>query len=197
MTATGGALAGVKAEWRSNPRLRAGAWVVLAILLVYSLLLLSDARAALRKDVQEQAEKLARIQSLAGQDMWAERAAEAARLREALESQLPAARTPGLAQAAMQGSLRELLAPYGDAVSVDVSAATVLPDNPGLVRVTATLGARDLGMARALALVQAIEAAPQLLTVPNASIEVRTSTNLSLTVNGFYRLQDEEAADAP
>lgn len=196
MSSLSESLAGARAEWNANPRLRIGAALIAVIIAVYLLLVLADAREALRRDVAREAERLAKIEALAGQDAWIERADEAARLREALESQLPPARTPGLAQAAMQGSLRELLQPYGDAVTLEVAAATELPSNPGIVRVSATLGARDFGMDRSLALVQAIEASPQLLAITSASIESRTATDLSLTVNGYFRLEPE-AADVP
>lgn len=195
MTAVLGWRENLRAQWNANPRLRLGGWVILGIVLLYLLLVLSDARTALQASVADDAERLAKVKSLAGQDMWMDRAAAAAALAAQLEAELPEARTAGLAQAAMQGRLRELVQSYGNDVTAEVAAAGPVPGQDGWVRVPATITARGLGLERVKQLLQAIEGQPQLLAVESITLDNRNSVQLSLVVHGYYRLAD--TAEAP
>ena len=190
------AFASLSRQWRENPRLRLGGWAVLAILALYLFLVLGDARQAWTAQVAEASERLERVRSLVGQDVWVGRAAEAAQSLSALEAEIPVAATPGLAQAAMQGRLRELVSSYGDAVVVEVAAASPVEGDEGWIRVPATLTAQSIAGGRALQLVQSLEAQPQLVVVQALAFDNREPSRLVLTVHGFFRLvPEQEPAD--
>lgn len=191
MSALASAFASLSRQWRENPRLRLGGWVVLAILALYLFLVLGDARQAWAVRVAEASDRLERVRSLVGQDVWVERAAQAAQSLSALEAEIPAAATPGLAQAAMQGRLRELVSSYGDAVVVEVAAASPVDGDEGWIRVPATLTAQAIASGRALQLVQSLEAQPQLVVVDSLAFDNREPSRMVLTVHGFYRLAPE------
>ena len=186
----------VAAEWRGNARLRLGAWLVLAIVLFYGYLVLVDARAAWRTSLAQDVERVAKVRSLVGQEVWLERAETAAAALAAIEREIPAARTPGLAQAAAQARLRELTNPLGAGVTLDVASASPVPGREGWVQVPATLSAPTVPLARALQWVQAVESQPQLIVFDSLSLDNRDPARLSATLRAFYRIEQEADADA-
>lgn len=188
-------IARVAAEWRANPRLRLGAALVVGIVLLYGYLVLVDARAAWHADLSREVERVAKVRSLVGQDVWLERAESAAAARAALEQEIPPARTPGLAQAAMQARLRELTTPLGTGITFDVAGASPVPGREGLVQVPATISAPTVPLERALLWVQSVESQPQLLVFDSLSLDNRNPTRLSATLRAFYRIEQEAGAD--
>lgn len=182
-------------EWRGSARLRLGAWAILGILLFYAFLVLADARAAWRTGLEREVDRLGKVRSLVGQDVWFERAQAAAAARAQLEGEIPVARTAGLAQAAMQARMRELTGAFGAAVTVDVAGASPVAGQDGLVQVPATLTAPTLGLARSLQLVQSIESQPQLLVIDSLTLDNRDPARLNATVRGFFRIDPEASTD--
>ena len=187
----------LRQQLRDNPRLRLGAWAIAAILAFYGWLLLGDAIDALRQDVNAEQNRLAKMRALAGQDIWRERAQQAAALKTSLLTELPEAQTPGLAQAELQTRLRTLLQDFGDAVNVEVAAPSAVEGAPGWIRIPATLSTSRLDFERIKRIVQAIEAQPALLRIDSLAIRNRSdTTQLTLTLQAFYQ-QAPEVADAP
>ncbi|WP_374602800.1 hypothetical protein [Arenimonas sp.] len=183
------------AEWRGNPRLRLGAWLILGIVLLYGYLVLVDTRAAWRASLAQEVERVAKVRSLVGQEIWLERAETAAAARRALEQEIPAARTPGLAQAAAQARLRELTTPLGTGITLDVAGASPMPGRDGWVQVPATVSAPTVPLQRALQWVQAVESQPQLIVFDSLMLDNRDPARLSATLRAFYRIEAEPDAD--
>ncbi|MEN9460212.1 MAG: hypothetical protein RIS84_232 [Pseudomonadota bacterium] len=92
-------------ELRNNTRLRLGIWLILAIVLGYSLLVMDDYRKQLATEHQTLAERLDKLETLVKQTVWTERATAAHALQVQVESKLWVANSKGLAQANVQAWL--------------------------------------------------------------------------------------------
>lgn len=180
-------------ELAGNRRLQVGVLLIAAILLLYLWLLAGDWRTAAERDLAAARQRLQRIESLVGQDVWLERAAAAADLADALDAQVPAIDTPGLAQASVQTWARELTAAHGEAVRVQSDAPTRIPGSD-IWRVPMTLSGA-LPPRSVLQLIQRIESHAQLRTIEQATLVNRANQTFSLTVVAFYRIA-EDADDA-
>lgn len=111
------------AHLRDNPRLRWGAWIIIAILWFYGVLELRDVAAAKRESLQATSKQLARMQALGAERDWPSRRAAAQALRRELEGRLWQAGTVGLAQAAFQDWLTQTAQKSGLARPVIAVAA--------------------------------------------------------------------------
>jgi len=105
--------AALRAEFKVNPLLRLGLWVILGILWGYALLLLRDEVRLAADEHLALAKKVARAQALASQTEWEKRIAPAQALQVELESRLWRAGTLGLAQAAVQDWLSQAVQQAG------------------------------------------------------------------------------------
>ncbi|MDZ4379566.1 MAG: hypothetical protein U0973_15635, partial [Xanthomonadaceae bacterium] len=114
----------VRSEFQANARLRWGGLLILAIVVLYLLLVLSDVRAQMQRDYVQQVQRLDKITSLAGQDEWLQRAEQARELRDALQAQIPGVATLGLAQASVQSLARDLITSSGKPLRVQAETAT-------------------------------------------------------------------------
>jgi len=121
-------ISGLIADIRNNPRLRWGIWFILAILWLYAILVLKDRAKAETDQYQETVSQIARTQAQAQQKDWLERLQPARLLKVQLESRLWQASTAGLAQAAFQDWLNQLLAQT--AVGRPAITLTVAGDSP-------------------------------------------------------------------
>lgn len=101
------ALSGALAQIKANPRLRAGLWLIAAIIWTYGLLLLQARVQADTEAYQALGKRIARMEAAAVESEWPERARAAAELRAALERELWREGTLGLAQASFQDWLRQ------------------------------------------------------------------------------------------
>lgn len=176
-----------------NPRLQAGLVLIGIVLLVWLLLLLGDWRAARLGELQAARDRLARVQQLANQHEWPERAAEAVELAELLSAEIPDATSPGLAQANFQGWLGELTNSQAGEVRVDVQAPVLLEQPEDILRINANLTG-TLAPSRVVQLIQRIEARPQLTTIPVLTIRSDGhNQTFSITLHGYYRVPAAEA----
>jgi hypothetical protein len=89
-------------ELRKNTRLRAGLWLIVAILISYVVLLLNDYQVKLQLEHQNASTRLNQLQTITSQTQWLERAVQAQALRTQLEVKFWQANTQGLAQATFQ-----------------------------------------------------------------------------------------------
>ncbi len=96
-------------EWQQNPRFRLGGWLILFIMLAYLLMLLSDWEKGFSAEYRESAERLARLELLARQKEWIERADAAKAISVQMEGRFWKANSRGLAQAQVQIWLDNLL----------------------------------------------------------------------------------------
>lgn len=186
------ALAPLAAQWNANPRLRLGGAVIAAILVFYLVLVGLDWRAARAAHLAERQLYLARIEALAGQDVWIQRADTAAVLRKALDAQLPTAATTGLAQAGVQTWMRQLTAAMGGGVSARTEAMQQLPGTDVWripVEVTGPMQPRGL-----IQLMQQIERYPSLTIIERVQVLNRENKTFTLTAVAYYRIAEAARA---
>jgi hypothetical protein len=101
-------IAQLVSEFQVNPRLRLGVLLIIPILLVYFLLVLADYRADMLGDYESQSADLKKIQALASENGWAERAVQIHDLRVQAEARLWTSASQGLAKADAQAWLEQL-----------------------------------------------------------------------------------------
>lgn len=97
-------------EFQGNPRLRIGIFLIIPILLVYFVLVLADYRAALLDEYETQSADFKKIQALANEKDWVERAQQSKDLLSRAEARLWASESQGLAKADAQSWLEQLAA---------------------------------------------------------------------------------------
>lgn len=184
----------LREQIRANPRLQIGLVLILLIVLSYVLLVLGDWRAEKVDELAQARARLTQIQGLAEQQEWPERAESAQQMAAVLRAEIPAASSPGLAQADFQGWLREIVGqPSDSSPRLDVQAPVELEAPAGVVRVSATISGA-LPPNRVLQMINRIEGRTNLATIPAATIrsDGRNQT-FSLTVHAFYELGTGEA----
>lgn len=182
------ALADVRRQWADNPRLRLGVAVIALIVVVYLFLVLQDWRTALATEYASRTEHLYKMRALAGQDAWVERARSTAEVRRALEAEMPDAATPGLAQANVQGWVRDVVAAYGEeGVTVQVHDAVAVDGHADVWRVPVNING-TLRSGRYLDLVAAIERRNTLAIIEQARVLDRENETFSLTVVAYFRI---------
>ena len=185
----GTAMGSLRKEFADNPRLRLGAWLIVAIVVFYVWLVLSDWRAQMHKDYVEEVQRLHKIRSLAGQDEWLQRAEQARALREALQAQIPEVATLGLAQASMQTLARDLIAASGSSVRVQAEAPAEVGEGSGLWRVPVVVSG-GLSAPQVLQLIRRIESQRNLVIIERAMILNRENRTFSLTMVSYFRVQE-------
>lgn len=152
------------AEIRHNTRLRLGLWLILTIVLSYSVLLLSDQETALLAEYQAAATRLQQVEQVIAQPQWPQRAQAMREQLVRLESTLWQANTEGLAQASLQSWLEN------QARVLQVQSPTVRVDPPidlpelSAWQVKAQLEG-DFEQAKLYDLLLAIAQAPQQLVI--------------------------------
>lgn len=187
------ALVDIRRQWQASQRLRIGVLAIGAILLVWLFLVLQDWRASLAQEYAARTEHLYKMQALAGQDEWIERARSTAEARAALEAELPDAATPGLAQANVQGWVRDLVKAYGEqGVQVQAQDAMPVDGQPGVWRVPVAISG-PYRPEKYLDLVAGFEKRGTLSTIEQARVLNRTNKTFSLTVASFFRITPEAA----
>lgn len=96
-------------ELKANPRLRLGLWLVAGIVWLYALLLLRDETSRVASEHHALAKKLSRVAATAGQTVWAARVEPARAMQVELEGRMWRESTIGLAQAALQDWLNQVV----------------------------------------------------------------------------------------
>lgn len=179
----------LRAEFQANARLRWGGLLIVAIVVFYLLLVLSDVRAEMQREYVQQVQRLDKITSLAGQDEWPQRAEQARELRAALQAQIPSVDTLGLAQASVQSLARDLIATSGKPLRVQGETATEVGRGSGIWRVPVVISG-GMAPAAALQLIQRIESQPNLVVIEQAIVINRNAGVLTLTMAAFFRVQE-------
>lgn len=192
------------AEWRSlldqvraNPRLQVGIGAIGLLFVCWLVLVLGDVRRDQIARLEQARARYIQVRQLAGQDVWVQRAASAAKLADALEAEIPQAASGGLAQAQFQGWLKDIADSQGVPIRVDTQAPTRLEaPSDGIVRVTATV-AGSMDPLRTWQLIHRIEGTTSLVTIPALTVRSDGSNQtFSLTVQGYYRVPVVAAAPA-
>lgn len=180
-------IAAMRQELAQNRRLQAGLALAGLLVLGWAWLALGDWRTGLADRLQATEARILRMNDLADQDAWLERATQAAELRASLEAELPPVDSPGLAQAAFQSWLTRQLSSLGAQPQLSMEAPQRLERPAGLVRVSATLSG-SMPTQQVIELLRRIESERQLIVVPSVLIRSEANQTFSLTVHAFYRL---------
>ncbi|SJZ90050.1 hypothetical protein [Novilysobacter spongiicola] len=181
-------------EWSRNARLRWGVGVIALVIGVWVFLVLRDWRDALAEEYLDRHAYLVKMQSLVGQDEWLERAEAAARIRAALEAEIPLADTIGIAQATVQTWARDLVAASGAELQVQAQAAQEVEGHPGLFRVPVVISG-GLQAPKVMELIRQVESYGSLAVIEESLIMNRQNETFSLTVVAYFQVQ-EGVADA-
>ena len=181
-------------EWSRNARLRWGVAVIALVIGVWVFLVLRDWRDALAEEYLDRHAYLVKMQSLVGQDEWLERAEAAARIRAALEAEIPSADTIGIAQATVQTWARDLVAASGAELQVQAQAAQEVDGHPGLFRVPVVISG-GLQAPKVMELIRQVESYGSLAVIEESLIMNRQNETFSLTVVAYFQVQ-EGVADA-
>lgn len=187
MSAVQRLVAQVRQELARNPRLRLGLVVIAAILAFYSALLLVDWRADLHEQYVERRQYLRKLREMASQDEWPARAEAAARVRKALEAEIPEVASPGLAQAGAQSWARDMAAVHGGAMQVQTQAPQAVEEQPGLLRVPIVISGA-LPPRAVLNIIQQIEKHGSLAVIEQAMLLNRENQTFQLTVVSYVRV---------
>lgn len=174
-------------EWRANRRLRFGGIAIVAILVLYSLLVLNDWRHALAQEYQDRTLHLYKIAALAKQSQWPARAQEARNIRQALEAQIPGAATIGLAQAEVQTGLNQILRDSGQGIVTESRPPTLVDAKNGVwkipVTVRGTMSSRTL-----VEVLRRLESGDRLVVIEEANLDNQRVMTVTVTVAFFYRI---------
>jgi hypothetical protein len=176
-----------RAELARNPRLRVGIVVIGALLLVYQLTGLSATRARLDADYAVKLAQLVRVQGISREDGWDRRASDIHAVRKALEAQIPDADSVGLAQATVQGWLRDTAGNLGPKLTVTMGTPVRVDDRHPYWQIPAQING-PIAPSQALELIRQIESRKELVTVQSIRLTSGDTPSLALDVASYYRV---------
>ena len=181
--------AALRDQVQANPRLRWALPVITLLLVAVLWQGLEGLRNRTQKHAIAEEANLRRIRALEGQVVWFERADEAGKLLASLQSEIPEANTPGLAQAATQTWLRGIAnaAAAPDAIRVTVESSSPVEELPGILRVKATVSG-GIPSRQALNVIRQIEDSSNLAVIETATIRSDQNDLFTLSMNAYYRL---------
>lgn len=184
----------LKQQADAAPWLKWAALLTIVLLAGFALQALEGIRVERQKAAMDAEQNLRKVLALKGQDIWLTREKAANELQEALLNELPSASTPGLAQAALQGWLRETASTYdtNQNVRVNVNRAGNVESMPGVMRVNASFSG-NLSPRESLGLLRRIETASNLMVVESISVQSDSSNVVQLTLNAYYRAAGDSA----
>lgn len=183
-----------RAEWAANARLRWGGGIAVAIAAVYVTLVLIDWRSRLHEDYQQESVRLVKTATLAGQQQWIARAQQARDLRRALEAQVPASATLGLAQAEAQSWIQELLRAFGGRDMNSQARAPVRVVADGDVWKVPVTVRGGLTSSQYLEMLRRIEGNERLIVVEQVTLDNQRRLTIEMTISAFYRVRDASRA---
>ena len=192
MNALAEVLANLRAQLAANPRLRAGAWGIAAILAVYGLLLQSDRVEAAYASYAADADRLTRAQALLTRDDLPALLEEERQRDGALAERFWHAETQGLAQAQLQAAVSEIVGDLEYRNSrIQSGAIRPVDQAPGLWRVQAQFNGVYQPGSELLAL-HDIATHPKKLVVDRLDLRSRDRRMTLLVSAYFVGIQDAE-----
>lgn len=188
----------VRQEWRQNRRLRLATLVVVLILGLHAVLGLSDRRQALAREYARDTELLARLEAVSRERAWPTRARAAEGLLAAVRKSVPAARSPGLAQAEVQAWLTEQATQAGlQGPRVRVEDTVDVPGHPDMWQVLARLDANvPAGPESLKGFLRVLAEALPWVQAERLEITEAMPTRVGLVVRAYYRKATEAEAEA-
>ena len=178
-------LARAKTELAEKPRLRAGVWLGVGILLVYCLLAQSDRLAAAYREHARHTEGLVQLAGVLSRNDWPQLLEEEQSNQQALQEALWRADTSGQAQAQLQQAIETMI----DSLAlrdprIRPGVTQPVPELPGVVRVQVALVGRYRGAA-ALELLEAIALSPAKLVVDRLVLR-RESGYVEVLLSAYF-----------
>ena len=178
----------IREEWRSNPRLRWGALIALAIGFLYLCLVLADWRRDLHEQYQQRTLQLYKMTALAGQEQWLVRAQAAQSVEKALQAEVADAATIGLAQAEVQTFVRQLINAFGRKLGSEARPPVEVAGQVGLWRAPVTLRG-VVSQPQMLEILRRVEDSDRLMVIDEFSFTfVRGVPNMSMTLVTYFRV---------
>lgn len=176
-----------------NPRVRFALPLMALLVLLLVWQPIHDARASAEKERAEAGDQLERIKSLRGQDVWLDRAEESALALSALRARLPNTTTVGLAQAAIQSEMREVIRALGEIpppqIRVEEVANDALPD--GVIQIRASLSA-GIPPRKAFDAIGRLESTASLTRIESAEVRGGLNPGMQLVFSRFFQLDQSE-----
>lgn len=174
-----------RAELADKPRLRAGAWAIAALLLLYMLLAQADRLAAARDEHAGQAARAAALAGAVSRGDWAELLAEARAAAGPLEQRLWQADSAGHAQAQLQQRLTALAGQLGlSEARVQPGVSQPVPELPDVTRVQVQFVARYRSVGF-LQLLLAIAESEKKMVVDRVSVR-RDGSRASVLLSAYF-----------
>jgi hypothetical protein len=174
-------------EWRRNPRLRAGIWLIVFVLFAYLLMLLSDWKQTLKTEYQNLTGRLGRLEILARQKEWADRVDIAKSLMIQMESRFWKANSRGLAQAQMQMWIDGLLKKNEIANSrTQVEPARDITGYEGLWQVAIRIEG-NFAPDRLLDLLRSVESYEQIVTVEQLDVINYGTPRFTMVMKAYFQ----------
>lgn len=174
-------------EWTSNPRLRLGVLLIVALVAVYEISGLGLVRQRMAADYSAKLSELSRVRDISKEDAWDQRALAAKRLRDALQAGVPTADTVGLGQATFQGFLRSVAAGAGPRLNIAMDTPVKVVGMDGYWKFPAQISG-PVPVDRALDLVRQVESHKDLVTVQAIQLSTGTNPYMNLTLAAYYRV---------
>ncbi|GAB1408568.1 hypothetical protein MASR1M8_24870 [Thermomonas brevis] len=178
----------LRAEVAGNRRLAWGLAVIAGILVLQAFLMLLDLRAAQAREYQLQVQKLGKMKSLAGEHVWVQRAEVAARLRRALEAEIPQAETAGVAQAQVLTWVRDAaVGTAAEGLRIQPGTPEQVAAVPGVWRIPVTV-AGGAPPAKAIELIRQVEQRRTLTSVAEANLLNKENKTFTLALVAYARV---------
>lgn len=175
-------------EWRANTRLRWGAAAILVIAFAYACVLLVDWRASLQQTYQQRSLQLYKVAALSGQEQWLLRAEGVKTVQKALQAEIPAASSIGLAQAEAQTTVRQILNAFGPKLAADPRPPAQVPGQPGLWRLPVSIRG-PITQPQLASILWRVEGSDRLIVIDDLSITfVQQLPSVAMTVTAYYRV---------
>ena len=183
-----------RAEFAVNARLRAGVWVIGAVVLFYLSLLQSDRVTAAHDVYAAEAGRLARTEGLLEREDWPQLLAAERAANEALEGAYWQADTQGLAQAQLQAALASIAGGLKlRDVRVQPGLTQPVPEVPGVWRVQAQFSASHDSGAQ-LQVLYALATHPKKLVIDRVDL-VQGRARLVTLLSAYFVGLDAEPED--
>ena len=185
----------VRAEWRSSRRLRVGTLVALMVVGTHLLLVLGDQRQAMVDAYTSDLELRARMEAVAREGEWPERAERAETAYAALVGAMPLVTGPGLARAELQNWLTQFAASAGvGEPRIRIEDSLAVPGHPGVWQVLARLDGQIQQYGQG-PLARSLSEALPWIQVERLEIAEGAPARISVVVRGFYRQDDSARTD--
>jgi len=186
---------------RRNPRLQVGLALALGIVWLYGILILTEKTDTRLGEIAAAQTRLARLQADAGQIQWPQRVEAAKAMQIAEEARLWHESTPGLARAAFQDWLNQILRAAGiDKANLSMGSqeagAPAQADAAGpaaadgLWKVTTQLSF-PFSPDKAHALLAALAEHPEMVVVETLTLRTSPSPQAELALAAWFRKQAE------